>query len=314
MNKIIDRIEREAGVEGLVSVLVDRLSPADLQSLLLEVYRLRTAKLLPSDVLQQYESSRFVHPSAVLPSQLTAWEQIAISQLPHQFEPISLSPVCPLGTSSVVASVDQNWAISTSRNNEVISDSTNVLALECAVRRRDSLRTNPKSVDAVHLAASHRLVRAQKYANPKLASHFSSFALCSAGRDAGNFHFELETIGIQISFYLRAIRLFLGSDVPLFVSFTDFNQHLSEVSINSILLTPIQAELRLVECEIDNQRSRGRGYYCDFSFMIHAITGSDQRIELVDGGSVDWTQKYLSNSKERLVVSGLGVERLCQEF
>jgi hypothetical protein len=314
MMDIISRIEGEAGIEGLVSVLVDRLSPTDLQSLMLEVYRLRAGKLHPRDVLKQYESSRFMRPSAVPPSKLATWEQIAFSQLPHQFEPISLSPVSPLGTNSVVASVDQNWAISTSRNNEVVSDSTNVLALECAVRRRDYLRDNPKSADVVQLAASHRLVRAQKYENPKLACHFSSFALCSAGRDTGNFHFELEAIGLQISFYLKAIRIFLGSEVHMFVSFTDFNRHLPVESINSMLFSPIEAAFRSVECEIDNGRSRGRGYYSDFGFMIHAAKSPDQRIELIDGGSVDWTQKYLSNSKERLIVSGLGVERLCEEF
>jgi hypothetical protein len=31
----------------------------------------------------------------------------------------------------------------------------------------------------------------------------------------------------------------------------------------------------------------------------------------VDGGAVDWTQRLLSNAKERLVISGIGSERLC---
>jgi hypothetical protein len=40
----------------------------------------------------------------------------------------------------------------------------------------------------------------------------------------------------------------------------------------------------------------------------------NKRLELVDGCSVDWTQKYLSNAKERLMISGIGSERLCREF
>ena len=36
VNKIVERIEREAGVPGLVSLLAERLRPTDLQSLLLE--------------------------------------------------------------------------------------------------------------------------------------------------------------------------------------------------------------------------------------------------------------------------------------
>jgi hypothetical protein len=40
---ILHRIEREAGVPGLVDVLAERLAPADLSSLLLEVFRRRAA-------------------------------------------------------------------------------------------------------------------------------------------------------------------------------------------------------------------------------------------------------------------------------
>jgi hypothetical protein len=37
-------------------------------------------------------------------------------------------------------------------------------------------------------------------------------------------------------------------------------------------------------------------------------------LELADGGAVDWTQKLLSDAKERLVISGIGSERVCGEF
>jgi hypothetical protein len=36
--------------------------------------------------------------------------------------------------------------------------------------------------------------------------------------------------------------------------------------------------------------------------------------ELVDGGGVDWGAKLLNNGKERMVISGLGSERLAQLF
>jgi len=64
----------------------------------------------------------------------------------------------------------------------------------------------------------------------------------------------------------------------------------------------------------DEHRTRGRGYYLDLCFHIHATATSGQRLELVDGGSVNWTQKFLGNAKERLVISGIGSERLCGEF
>jgi hypothetical protein len=198
MSKIIERIEREVGVPGLVSLLAERLEPTDLQSILLEVYRLRARRRQPSAVLSDYEANRFVRPSALSPVRLHDWERIAFSELPAEFQPVALSPVCPLGTNSVTASVDQNWAVSTARNTEVVSDSTNVLALECALRRRQLLRAQPKSTDPIHLAASHRLLRAQRYDDPNLVPHFSLFALCSAGRDEGDLQFELSALALHI--------------------------------------------------------------------------------------------------------------------
>ena len=314
MNRIIERIEQEAGIPGLASILAEKLSPTDLQSLLLEVYRIRSARIRPSMVLADFEANRFVRPSAISPISLLRWEQIAFSHLPLEFEPIALSPVCPFGTSSAVSSVGQNWAVTTARNTEVVSDSTNVLALECAIRRRELLRSDPKSSEAVHLATSHRLLRAQHYDRPGSTSHFSSFALCSAGKDHGNLQFELVTLILHIRFYLRALRTFLGPDVPLRVSIADFSSHAHVELIETQLLSAIHSEFEGVEVGFDAGRTRGKGYYSDLCFHIHATAASGQRLELVDGGSVPWTQKFLSNAKERLVISGIGSERLCGEF
>jgi hypothetical protein len=100
MNRIVERIERESGVPGLASILAARLTPTDLQSILLEVYRLRISHIQPSEVLSNYQDNRFVRPSAVSPASLLKWEQTAFSQLPLEFQPLALSPVCPLGTNS----------------------------------------------------------------------------------------------------------------------------------------------------------------------------------------------------------------------
>src|SRR5258706_4065290 len=139
-NKIIDRIEREMGVPGLVTLLAERLTPTDLQSVMLEVYRQRARRQQPANLLADFESNRFVRPSTADPIRLLAWEQIAFAQLPAGFEALALSPVCPLGTNSAIALVDQNRVLSTIRNTAVVSDSTNVLALECALARTQLLR------------------------------------------------------------------------------------------------------------------------------------------------------------------------------
>src|SRR5215207_195436 len=89
MDKIVERIERDVGIPGLVAMLAEQLSPTDLQSLLLEVYRIRSRRLRPATVLSDFGSNRFVRFSTVSPMTLLRWEQIAFSQLPEEFQPVT---------------------------------------------------------------------------------------------------------------------------------------------------------------------------------------------------------------------------------
>jgi hypothetical protein len=113
---------------------------------------------------------------------MSAFEQLAWSLLPDGYHPIELSPLSPLGTCSTLAAVDQNKVVATDRNVEVVSDSTNVLALEAALRRREALRETGGAESVVRLAASQRQVRAQHYGNPWLSAHFRLLAVVTAGR------------------------------------------------------------------------------------------------------------------------------------
>ncbi len=311
-NPIIARIERELGVPGLAEMLAERLNPSDLQSLLIEVYRQRAQQQDPAAVLNNQAQNRFVRPSTVSPQRLNAWEAAAFASLPPDFEALALAPVAPLGTSSAIAAVDQNRVLATIRNSEVLSDSSNVLALECALRRRDLLRAAPKSPQAVHLAASHRLLRTQNYGdNPHSVAHFSAFALCSAGRTLGGLRFELAALTLHISFYVRALRRFLGDAVPLRVALTDFNAGDRQALLDEHLLEPLRAVFPDLACGIDPQRAGGKGYYDALCFHIYSAEPSGAWLELADGGVVDWTQRLLSSTKERCVISGIGSERVC---
>src|SRR5438045_9256665 len=102
-NPIIERIQQEAGVPELIDVLVERLTPTDLQSLLLEVYRRRAVEVKPSQLLERYERDRFVRPSDLAPQVLTDFDRLVWSLLPHQYTAVELSPICPLGTHAAVA-------------------------------------------------------------------------------------------------------------------------------------------------------------------------------------------------------------------
>src|SRR5438067_1995245 len=133
---LIARIEREAGVPDLLELLSTRLTPTDLQSLLIALHARLAESVTPSRLLAQYETNRFVRPSPADARLMSEVERVAWSLLPAGYAPIELSPLCPLGTNSAVATVSQNKVVSTDRNTEVVADCTNVLALECALRRR----------------------------------------------------------------------------------------------------------------------------------------------------------------------------------
>ncbi len=315
---ILERIQREAGVPELIDVLAERLAPTDLQSLLLEVYRRRALNMQPGQLLERYERDRFVRPSDIAPNVLADIERLAWSLLPAPYVAVELSPVCPLGTNATIATVDQSKVVTTIRNTEVVADATNVLALECASRRRLLLRRNPQNRERVRLCASHRVVRGQAYrAAPGVLPHFRLLGLCAAGRDEGSFQFEATSLVEQITFYLQLLHAIsrLGYQAhQLRVALTDLEQGRRTQTLMTQVLQPLMATYPSVLCELDPTRETGRGYYVGACFHIYATNGAGAEFELIDGGFTTWTQQLLSNHKERLLISGLGIERLCSQF
>src|SRR3989442_9169369 len=312
---IIERIEREARVPDLANILTNRLAPTDLQSLLLEVYGRRAKKREPKLLLEDHISNRFTRPSVSSPRRLLEWDRIAFSRLPKVFQPIELSPVCPLGTVSALSPISQGWTVSTIRNTDVVADSTNGLAIECAVRRREQKNFSSGKSAPVHLAASHRLLRGQKFGvGPGTRQHFRVLTLCSAGRDPGNLRFETGTVDLHIGFYLLALRRFLGTSTALRVAISDFGSEAARPMVRSEVVEKLQSAHKKVRIGIDQDRKQGRGYYGQLCFKIFATPSEGREHELVDGGDVDWTQKLLNSAKERLIISGCGSKRLCELF
>jgi hypothetical protein len=302
----------------LIDVLVERLNPTDLQSLLLEVYRRRAVEVKPGQLLERYERDRFVRPSDLAPQVAADFDRLVWSLLPDHYTAVELSPVCPLGTNAAVATVDQNKVVTTTRNTEVVADTTNVLALECASRRRHLLRGSPQSRERVRLCASHRVVRGQAYRDaPGVLPHFRLLGLCAAGRDEGSFQFEATSLVEQIAFYLRLLREVsqLGYLAHrLRVTLTDLEQGRREQTLIEQVLSPLMVNYPGVLCELDLDRKTGRGYYVGACFHVYATNMAGTEFELIDGGFTTWTQQVLSNTKERLLISGLGTERLCSQF
>ena len=196
-----------------------------------------------------------------------------------------------------------------------MADSTNVLAIECAVRRLEQRNISSGKAAAIHLAASHRLLRGQKFGvGPGTRQHFRTFTLCSAGRDPGNLLFESETVGLHIGFYLLALMKFLGTKASLRVTVSDFGSKAARAAVQSGVVEKLQSVHKKVRIGIDQDRKQGRGYYGELCFKIFATPSNGREQELVDGGDVNWTQKLLNNAKERLIISGCGSERLCEFF
>jgi hypothetical protein len=295
----IRRVEQELGPE-----VVDRIAGlrgADLTTLLLEVARRRTQDMAPSDVLHRYETDRFVGVGAFPPSTISGIEASLFATLPDGFERLVLSPVAPLGAHRI-AGVDQSRVITTVRSNEVAADPTNVLALEAAIRRRTLLRQDARSSKLVRLAASQRITRAQVFEGEGAFAHFVIFGLVTAGRDTGDLAFERDAVVEHVRFAAEAIRRVTGSDVV--VELTDWTGGDMRDVARLVRDTDPNADVR------DRpDREGGRAYYDRMCFKAYA-SSSGQPFEIADGGLVDWTQQLVPSRKERLMISGLGVERL----
>jgi len=59
----------------------------------------------------------------------------------------------------------------------------------------------------------------------------------------------------------------------------------------------------------DHDRAAGRGYYRDLCFKVNAVVDGAPG-EIGDGGFTDWTARLTGDRKRRLLVAGLGVDRI----
>ncbi len=278
------------------------LSPADLQTLLLGVSRRRAAGITPARLMRRWRQDRYVRPTACDPRALWRLEARLWDLLPAEFEGVELSPVAPLGTCSAVGPVSQDRVISTVRGSEVVSDPTNVLALEAAARRQES-GTHP-----VHLASCTRVLRGQPFDAPGFFQHFRLFALVSSARDRGSGTTEAAMLTAHLGFWARALSdLLPGRQVAL--QFTVFGfPPLRERMKDTVrpALEPLPGGVTIDE---DPARERARGYYERGAIRIDVAGGTGWQ-EVGDGGFTSWTAQLLGDAKERTFISCASTERL----
>ncbi len=295
----LDRVLRQAGDPELADRL-GALAGADLTTLLLRVMRDRTGRMSPADVLRRYREDRFVAPATLSPQRLRATEDRLFSLLPDDFQLLTLAPVAPLGTHSVLGTVNQDKVLTTVRGNEVAADATNGLTLEAALRRHTALAADPRAADPVRLAAVQRVVRAQRF-GAGWSSHFGLLGMVSAGRDTGDLAFELHHVVEHARYLADAARVRPGDTAELRVTVGDPRF--------APLADAIRAAVPDARVVDDPDRAAGTAYYAGFCYRV-ATVRDGVTTEIGDGGVTDWTGRLLGNRKERLVTSGIGVDNL----
>ena len=277
------------------------LAGSDLHSVLLEVMQRRAGGRSAGDVLTQYLRDEFCVPAGVDLREAVAIDGHLLAAA-SQFEALDLSPVAPLGASSTVGRTSQNRVLSALRMTEVVSDPTNVLALECARR----LRTN--QTVAVHLATSQRVLRAQPAPRkPGHSQHFRLFVLASGGIETRDHGFSVETLVAHIRTMLEALERLERHGYDFGARRVDILTTPDRAAIGDRVAAamPIAATRRPLE----------HPYYSGGVRYQLSVTAPDGTVlPLIDGGTFDWLAQLASNRRAVFVATGAGAQLIALQF
>ena len=166
------------------------------------------------------------------------------------------------------------------------------------------------------LCTSQRLVQAQTFSGAATFAHFRILALCTAGQDEGGRKFETGSLVEHIDFYIRLTQACRAEGYAvnrIMVNLTAFDERW-QAKLNTHVLEILATRYPTVDFAFDQTRETGRGYYYGAGFQVNMTDPSGEVYFIADGGFTDWTQQYLSNRKERLLISGFGSERFVYVF
>jgi hypothetical protein len=284
------------GLDGaLRQRLEQELSGSELTTVLLALAQARAAARRPADLLAQWTNDRFVAPCPVDARTLRRVE-LELFDAAAGYEAVELSPLAPLGSSSVLAPVSQKRVVSTLRSTEVVADPTNVLALLAAERLRRDPRAAPR------LAAAQRCVRAQAVPDrPGFQAHFAVFCLAAAAHERASHGCVEQAVVEQVDILAGALaRLLPGKKLAL-----------------RLLATPQRAALaqrigkqlaQRASSPVVTHEPLHSPYNAGLRFMLDVAGDEQTRWPLADGGAFDWLQQLAANRKLAFVASGLGTQ------
>lgn len=277
---------------GLFEALTDGLPLSRLWSLLLDVMNARAAERRPANLMEQWEQDRFVQPGVVDQRDAVETDRALLAAAPD-FESMELSPVAPLGVCSTLGFASQNKVLSALRGTEVVSDPTNVMALECARR----LRQDPRAI--VRLTTAHRCLRAQPFPKDRgFTATFRMFCLVSSAIERPNHELLVEATTEHIRVMLDALDAlercgFEFRDRRVTVLATE-----ERATIGDRIAAAAGAQIARARLE--------HPYYHGLRFQIAARATDGSEIPLIDGGAFDWVAKLISNRRAVFVASALG--------
>ncbi len=154
---------------------------------------------------------------------------------------------------------------------------------------------------AVRLAAVQRVLRSQPFGAVG-QQHFTVLGIVTAGRDRGGLAFERAALGEQLGVLVTATRAVTA--FPIRIAITNLRD-----AYTAALVGDVRAAIADAEVTVHPDRVSGPGYYQDLCFKIF-VDGPSGTIEVGDGGFTDWTRSLIGNQKERLLIGGLGIDRL----
>jgi hypothetical protein len=189
----------------------------------------------------------------------------------------------------------QNKVLSALRGTELVSDPTNVMALECARR----LRRDPAT--AVRLATSHRCVRAQPIPKRRgLTANFRIFCLVTAGLERQNHAFVVDAMAEHIKIMLHAL------DQLEQHGFAFPERRITVLTTEDRIALGDRIVAMLGDAAVSRAVLEHPYYNKGLRFQIAARSSEGIETPLIDGGAFDWVAKLTSNRRAVYVASGLG--------
>jgi hypothetical protein len=307
MSAIVNKIIERSGEPALLSLLTEQLSGSELNSLLLEVFKLRAKDMTPAELLALYQKNRFVKPGDLPVIALRKMELDLLELFDRSsFTPIELSPVTALGSCSVVAPADQKKILSALRGTEVLADATNSIALHVSDLKKIGQWIPSSPNERIRFSNIQRHLRTQAISGKGFTPHFKIGCLVTCGSDTGSFAFEKESLCEHMALMTSLYRDYYKVEDVRF-RFICREGYPDSFALAKSVRDFVVDQLKDIVIDIVQTPEKVISYYKGIQYKID-IRVNGKQFEIGDGGFVDWTQQLMQNKKERMLSTGIGFE------